>query len=414
MKNGLIDRKILLKYSGMIAGLLAMHKAQAQIVYTDIDPDSVLDNTGYSDYAQQFVDLNNDGVFDFSIISRIVSTSYDTNAGNVVGASGLDGNKVLNYDGYLECKCWVFENNSGDSIGGNPYLFWRSGGLLFYFSFQMDYWIDGFAHYMGVRLRHNGNYYYGWIRLKILSGGNPTKVKDYAYNLAPNEPITSGQMLPCGDGFENNNVFEKAKPLQTGHTYHGLIDIAGDKDFFKWHYISDPEKPNVQIRLFDLPKNYNLRLFDSDKVLIAQSVNTGVEGEEIFYNNSLSSGDYFIMVYPKDQDQFDSVNCYSIQIKSSQHPILRTSFTENADVASPPVTIYPNPSNNFITVSKTDGFIMELTVNDLSGREVIKACVDNNPSHLSLDVSKLPAGIYFARVTGDDGFVIAKFIRGSR
>jgi hypothetical protein len=408
MRNPGLTRRRLLTYSQVAAALLCTEKLKAQIAYTNIKPDSVLDNMGEGFYFHEFVDLNNDGVFDIKLTS-VFASSYTT--GDVVKAYGENANRLLNSLGPYACICEAVADDYGDIINSSTsnHRKWRKNGYLTSAITPPYYWHDGNEHYLPVRLRLDGSTHYGWIRMKLDLTGNPLVIKDYAYNTLADEPITAGQTLPCGDGFENDNSFQKAKPLSTGHIYHALIDTTADLDFYKWVYTYDPVKPNVQISLYDLPKDYDLRLFDADKNLIAQSIQTGPEEERIFFNGTLSSGNYFIKVYPKTHSDFDAINCYTLQIGNSHFPYQKITESESA-ASEVSVMVSPNPAVDRISFMNTVCSILEIHIMDISGQELLNVRGREGQSTIQVDVSQLASGTYLARITSTEDVTMTKFI----
>jgi hypothetical protein len=412
MKMLSIDKMKLTTYSGIAAALFAAENLNAQIAYTDIEPNILLDNMGSFSDVSGFIDMNNDGIADLELRSSVgTSNSSISNTGNVVEAIPLNHNKVENSVGFFGCFCDAEANDYGDVISSNnPGKKWKKFGYLYEFQFPAFNWSSE-EHFVGIQLKKNADIYYGWVRLKVLGDGNPIEIMDYAYNTIPNQSITAGQTLGCADGFEVNNSFGSAKPLQTGHIYHGLINVGTDKDFFKWTYTADPLKPNVQVSLLDLPKNYNLRLYDASHALIATSATGGLVTEKIFYNNTLANGTYYIKVYPGSAGQFDGTNCYSLQIetRSTPYPKIGDAGSSAAELTS--IKVFPNPAEDHITFLRTGGgFIVELRIMDASGREVLTTNPAAEQASVSVDIANLPAGTYFARITGTDELTVTKFV----
>lgn len=409
MKRLLFDRTKLTAYSGIAAALFASKKTDAQIVYTDISPNTIMDNTQINTSLSELIDLNNDGTADLEITSDFYSNSYSAHL-RVMRAHAIGEDHIANSVGYWYfCFCSVQANNYGDTIGSNqPSVFWRKVGYLG-IPWAFNYWEDGQEHYLGVRLKFKGAIHYGWLRMRI-GGSHSVEIMDYAYNSIPNQPIIAGQSLPCSDPFESNNDFATAKSVQTGHVYHGLIDVASDKDFFRWNYTADSLNPNVQISLLDLPENYNLKIYNSQGTQIVISNNPGLEDERIFFNDTLASGNYLIKVYPKNSMHFDPVNCYSLQIESRSTPYSRIATPEMPASEATSIKVFPNPAEDHITFLRTSGLIGELKIMDVTGHEVMTSGPWTEQASVTMDISNLQAGTYFARITGADDVIVTKFI----
>jgi enterochelin esterase-like enzyme len=71
------------------------------------------------------------------------------------------------------------------------------------------------------------------------------------------------------------------------------------------------------------------------------------------------------------------------------------------------VKIYPNPTRSMLTVENPDGNSeRNIRIFDITGREVLTAKTKSN----NIDVSHLPAGIYFVHIQGKE-FSVVKFIK---
>ncbi|HYV95202.1 MAG TPA: T9SS type A sorting domain-containing protein [Chitinophagales bacterium] len=196
MKNATLSKK-LKQYSAMAGCLLAGSKlADAQIVYTDVNPDAVSLNSVYS------LDLNNDGLVDYWITTYLYS-STGTETGYVY-VSPVDNNEVANVENYpgAQIEFYPAVLNAGDNI--DPQLKWddMSSQTLAYFSlsFTSGYrytsgnWISQEKKYLGLRFNFNGELHYGWVRLSVSSEASPCTILDYAYEATPNKMIKAGDI----------------------------------------------------------------------------------------------------------------------------------------------------------------------------------------------------------------------------
>ena len=73
------------------------------------------------------------------------------------------------------------------------------------------------------------------------------------------------------------------------------------------------------------------------------------------------------------------------------------------------IEIFPNPTNGFIQINADLGGRKELTVMSISGQTVLKDSFLNNKK--TLDLSSLPAGMYFIKITSKDGNVTQRIIK---
>jgi hypothetical protein len=165
--------------------------ANAQIVYTDINPDI----TSASAYS---LDLNNDGITDFSIVASNVNNANGYSS--YVAAYGLNGNGVArsspnstyakNFNGGTAIEAsavWASQSSLKTKYNYcQPFGGCSSGGSG---SFGGG---DGF---LGLRLIANGQTYYGWARFKKVAVSNNNAsfmIREYAYDSTPNHSIVAG------------------------------------------------------------------------------------------------------------------------------------------------------------------------------------------------------------------------------
>lgn len=72
--------------------------------------------------------------------------------------------------------------------------------------------------------------------------------------------------------------------------------------------------------------------------------------------------------------------------------------------------VHPNPSSGLITISITENFSRHsLTILSLNGQELLKQTITEPTT--TIDVSTLPGGIYFVKVTGEGTVQVGKFIK---
>jgi len=76
------------------------------------------------------------------------------------------------------------------------------------------------------------------------------------------------------------------------------------------------------------------------------------------------------------------------------------------DLVLTKVSIYPNPASNILFIS-SEITINNLSVFSISGKKVLEQKnIDN-----SIDISSLPAGMYFLEITSENGKAVQKFIK---
>jgi Secretion system C-terminal sorting domain len=392
-KFNTLSRK-LTSYSALAAAFIAGKSADAQIVYTDVDSDAII-HAGNKSANWYYIDLNNDQKVDIAI-----SDQKDYYGNYFIINENLYGAKIaMIRTSYPVAVAFYY----GDPIGSQlrPPVRWKPFGYVQWGGF--GYFAGQGDRYLAIQMRAKDyNYTYGWIRLTVEGNSERFKVKDYAFNNQLNQPILAGRTSPCADGFENNNSFLRAKEIKSGLIYHPLINPAGDLDYFKFN----AQQPNLRIRLFDLPANYDLKLYDSSSQLVSGSSNPGIENDTIIYNN-IPSGGYYIEVLGKN-NKFDSANCYSLKVETSAAPF--TSLTEKSSITeSKSVRIFPNPSAGNITIEYAgNSGNIQFIIYDATGKIVFNKSQEVKNSY-RFDLNNLHSGIYLIEAKNGNDITQAKF-----
>lgn len=179
----------LTKYSTAAgAAVLAVGSAQAQIIYTDVNPDFVHGGNE----IQAGLDLNNDATPDFviaSIDTTISGTLIETTlvaplvTGNAVGGTNPGG-----YNYALALNSGIAINSSTNWIADTCTMAYRVNGASPY----NEQWNGVTDKYLGLRFLIGTATHYGWARMDC--NGDTWTLKDYAYNSAANGAINAGQM----------------------------------------------------------------------------------------------------------------------------------------------------------------------------------------------------------------------------
>lgn len=200
MKKELQDK--LSKYAAAAAAITAgVTGANAQVVYTDVDPDLTDDAVNNGGLVAYGVDIDNDTNFDYILAARdttIGGTSprvrftliapYGT-AGNAIAGetpSGYDYALALNSNDMIDNTLnWIAATNTMayNVDSSNPYN---------------ENWNGVTDKYLGLQFNTGGNTYYGWARLDVQAIGDVFTLKDYAYESTPNTGILAGDMGPAG------------------------------------------------------------------------------------------------------------------------------------------------------------------------------------------------------------------------
>ena len=209
MKQKKINKK-LLQYSSLAAAFLSMQsESHTQVVYTNLEPDIVLDE----DFEMGGVDLDNNGTYDFAFLN----ISYTYTSGIHIstlsqkifaGAYGTSANEIAGIEDVYYLPYALSTNESIDDT-----LSFQNAGLQrmayrIYHSIEtgegdtlLFTWIGGewypelLDHYLGVHfVDENLDYHFGWIRCDVKDEGRMLVVKDYAYEAEIDKPILAGDI----------------------------------------------------------------------------------------------------------------------------------------------------------------------------------------------------------------------------
>ena len=190
--------------------ILLQRPAAAEVIYTDINPDTVLDA------AAEFysLDIDNNGTFDFAFLNTS-GTTYDFTLGSLTLQSLLAGPMVLS-DAIAGISHYYFYDGgyrflpsalSSESLIGSD-LTWQEVGIQYlawstytgvydnhcnHCDWANDTLIETKDKYLGLRfLGDDNNQHYGWVRCDVLDFGQTLVIKDYAYETESNYPILAG------------------------------------------------------------------------------------------------------------------------------------------------------------------------------------------------------------------------------
>lgn len=206
----------LLQYSISAAAVLSTAAVYSQVVYTDIDPDVVLDEPD-----EMFgIDLDDDGLNDFNFFNESFTT-YIPYAGDAqvnaifVGVfdtmlNGVAGSTLYFSAGPGYTYYTPFALQQGEIIG-ESIAFYNDNyqtmartdviiGLPSISSHQGNWnpylWGYKLEDYIGFHFTDEESIQrYGWIRCSVIDSGRTLIIHDYAYESQPDYPILAGDTV---------------------------------------------------------------------------------------------------------------------------------------------------------------------------------------------------------------------------
>jgi hypothetical protein len=210
----------LLQYSTAAVALLGVTAASSQVVYTDIDPDVVLDEPD-----EMFgIDLDDDGLNDFNFFNESFTTTvfygdlanvkalfvgaFDTMLNGIAGSTGfLSGGGGYTYyrpyiiqDGEIIGGAFNFYNNNYQTLAmeidefSSPFPPTHNGNWYYFYGGEV------IEKFLGISFTDEDNIKrYGWIRCSVIDSGRTLIIHDYAYELQPDYPIIAGDTVSYVD-----------------------------------------------------------------------------------------------------------------------------------------------------------------------------------------------------------------------
>ena len=74
------------------------------------------------------------------------------------------------------------------------------------------------------------------------------------------------------------------------------------------------------------------------------------------------------------------------------------------------IIVYPNPTNDIITINSPSYFIKDVEVYDVRGRRMSQS-IEEKTNIFSINLAPLETSIYFVRITTEKGTVTKKIIK---
>lgn len=220
----------------------------AQIIYTDVNPDSLVTN-------QYQLDLNNDGPPEF-LIERVLDGGI-----NVVQASGISSHDSLAgfYGGFPEVAGYPFALSSDEEIGSNTNLV--DEGILggdHPLIMEDAEWPDDINRYLGLKFNISGQAHYGWAKIKISTDYVAFTVIEYAYNATPGASINSAATGVDENNFSARELIVIPNPCSENAVFNfsllsetelklEIVDLSGKLIFEKDRQLYFPGKQSLQL-----------------------------------------------------------------------------------------------------------------------------------------------------------------------
>lgn len=262
----------------------------------------------------------------------------------------------------------------------------------------------------------SNTYYTSYKASYIIANLNPATA--YTVNVTAVCPVnilsnpgtatfTTATAVLCTDLNEPNNSTAAATPLTVGAVTSGSLEVAGDLDYFS--FSNTATEPNMKITLTNLPKDYDLRIYNSAGIVVGSSMKVQTNDEVVKLAN-MPVGTYYAQVFGF-ASAFTPYACYSIKAEIANVPFTLgsnggTDFSNNDNATTElRFNVFPNPAQSQATVRFDENVRGDVyvRVSDITGR-IVKSyqwSVSASNPMFEVDLSNIENGIYFLNVQQD-------------
>jgi len=213
----------------------------------------------------------------------------------------------------------------------------------------------------------------------------------------------------CADIYEPNNTLATAAAIPVNTTINATLSTGSDVDIYE--VTNNVDNASMVVILYNLPEDYDLRLYKSDGTLISSSINTGTTDEQIVYS-SAAAGTYYVKVFSSG-GFFTSANCYSLFVKMSGNQS-RLSHIGNETSTKFSTSLSPNPANNKATLSYSidEDKIITVKLYDITGRMINsnEYASSTGLNNKTLDLNNVKKGLYIVELNDGSNVTTQKLV----
>jgi hypothetical protein len=186
------------KYAAAAAAVtVGVTGANAQVMYTDVDPDQTFDDDlDANGFTAVGLDIDNDMTFDYILASRDSTYGTDRVRFTLIAPYGtmspnaIAGETPSAYDYALALDNGNMIDNTLNWINATNTMAYNVNSSNPY----NENWNGVTDKYLGLQFQTGGSTYYGWARLDVQAIGDIFTIKDYAYESTAGTGIAAGDM----------------------------------------------------------------------------------------------------------------------------------------------------------------------------------------------------------------------------
>lgn len=287
-------------------------------------------------------------------------------------------------------------------------------------NYQLQYKLTTAATWTAVATGINVNFYtlnglaiftsYNWRVLANCTGPTQGGYAQSSFTTLPAPPP-----FVCNDVYETNNTSSQAKTISLGNTISAGISSANDIDWFK---VTTPSNSNtnLDVRLSNLPADYNLYVYDKSLKLVGSSASTGTSNEVVIYHSNARKATYYIRVEGKN-GAYSTSQCYQLLAAvSASAGLISNRTSDGSKIMDDQHTqlLYPNPASAFLSLSfsSVQAGSADIKILNTAGQLIKLYPVRFTKGHnqLSIPVNEIKEGIYFARFQHGELIMVRKFV----
>lgn len=378
-----------------------------QVIVTDLTPDTIVNN---NEIFQ--IDVNQDGIDDFRFIHEDSAAALGLN-GNGIGIrilhldaeflGGLPVQDPTHYYPYpyslntsIDSSAvgdeWVVQHPLTDMI--------RVLNLQFTTGAYAGQWLNDLEAYLGIRIRINGEWHYGWILMEVAANATQNTIKAFAWQQQAGKKIRAGEGL----------LFPADQVSQVM-----ALDVADNNDAsdIEVSFLKAMNESTIsEYRIFVLPimssfPNLNTLTANAYHTVIpnGQNIKTRLFASQLdaYYQIIEDSTDYFVYVLSVPDSSSANVSTLSQPSPIFSLINLSTSALTTTDLGMQFIHTDQN-----ITIRSSTNNILKMNLYTIDGKRIQKYMVDAN--EVIIQRGRYSAGIYIISIQTSTGIINRKII----